>query len=46
MQCPHCDKQKVERGKNCYVKVELGDRSLKKLVCNECAEMFEDHLKA
>lgn len=46
MDCPYCEENPVEPGPNCYVEVELGDSSIKKLVCEECAQMFADHLTA
>lgn len=47
MDCPMkgCDKP-VEPGPNCYVKVELGDKSKKKLVCEDCAQLHYDHLSS
>lgn len=45
MQCPvgGCDNV-VESGPNCYVEVETGIKSKRKLVCEECAEMFMEHI--
>lgn len=44
MICPHCNENQVEPGPNCYVEVELGSKSVKKLVCAECAQLFWDHI--
>jgi hypothetical protein len=43
--CPigGCDNA-VEPGPNCYVEVELSSESVKKLVCEDCAETFKDHV--
>lgn len=44
MKCPMNCSNRVEPGPNCYVEVELGDSSIKKLVCEDCAELIKDHL--
>lgn len=46
MNCPHCDENPVEPGPNCRVKVELPDETIEKLVCEECANLFADHITA
>lgn len=45
MNCPvtGCNNN-VEPGANTYIEVELSDKSLKKLVCNDCAELYYDHI--
>lgn len=46
MDCPvgGCDNP-VEPGPNCYMEIELASSSVKKLICEDCAEMFRSHLK-
>lgn len=45
MNCPMqgCDNP-VEPGPNCYIGVDTGDQSVKKLVCQDCAELYLGHL--
>lgn len=45
MDCPieGCDNA-VEPGPNAYIEVEFGGESLRKLVCEDCAELYYDHL--
>jgi len=44
MDCPACNESSIESGNNCYVEVELGSESIRKLVCEDCAETFRDHV--
>lgn len=46
MKCPinGCDNA-VEPGPNCYIEIELGTESIKKLICQDCAEMFREHVQ-
>lgn len=46
MNCPidGCDAA-VEPGPNTYVEVELGTEKIKKLVCDDCADMIAGYLK-
>ena len=45
MQCPvsGCHNA-VEPGPNCYVEVETGIKTKRKLVCEKCAEMVMEHI--
>lgn len=46
MLCPYCEENHIEPGPNCRIKVEHATGTIAKMVCEDCADMFKEHLQA